>query len=405
MFERRARSLQRAALLGLVLLEVTSLVLGGATGAAHAQTTTIGCGATVVTSVMLKSDLVDCPTHGLIVGADNVTIDLNGHTIDGSGIFDEWNGVDNSAGHDGVTIVNGRMQDFRNGVYLYGGATGNRVADLILTADYYGIGVVNSLDNSIETSRFVRNFGAGIAVQDSVGTLISNNVLSNRRASAQVLVFRSNDTLIEGNDMQGGHAAGVESVLGSNNDVIGNVFSGGGKTEIGIFTDTPGSRIAKNEVSGFYPLAAVFVGADRIRVEKNLIHDSAVGVILQGSFFGRPIGVVVRRNEVFNTDIGFRVREMTDTLVERNFTHDNRIGIFVEDSTGTLLLKNRSDQNDEDGISILDPATTVTHNRADLNGDFGIEAVEGVTDGGGNQARRNGNPAQCLNVDCSTSGG
>jgi parallel beta-helix repeat protein len=262
-----------------------------------------------------------------------------------------------------------------------------------------GVEVRYSSDTSIQTSSIVGNFAGGIGVQGSTGTLIANNTLSNTRASNEVLVFSSNGTLIEGNRMRGGIATSVQSVLGSNNDVIGNVFLAGRTTDIGVSMDSAEGRIANNEISGF-DFAAVLVGADGIRVEKNSIHDSGRGIQLQGSFFGRPTGVVVRRNEVFNTHVAILIREMTDTLVKRNATHDNRIGISVRDSTGTAILKNRSDHNADDGIQVHDPATTVTHNRADLNGDLGIQAVEGVTDGGGNKARGNGNPAQCLNVDC-----
>ena len=47
----RVRPLQRIVLLG-ILLGMVSLVLGGLTGVAHAGAT-IGCGATVVTSIVL----------------------------------------------------------------------------------------------------------------------------------------------------------------------------------------------------------------------------------------------------------------------------------------------------------------------------------------------------------------
>jgi nitrous oxidase accessory protein NosD len=384
----------------------TSLVLSGTGGTARAQTTAIRCGATVVTSIVLERDLIDCPTDGLIVGADNITIDLNGHTIDGTALFDsEWDGIDNSAGHDGVTIVNGTLQDFGgSGVYLDGGATGNHLADLVLSDDGWGVEVRNSSDDSILTSSIVGNVSAGILIAESFGTLIANNTLSNTRATAEVLLFRASDTLVQGNRMRGAYILGVDVILGSGNDVIGNVISGTRTTTIGVYMEAPESRIAKNEISGF-DQAAVFVGADGIQVEKNSIHDSRRGVFLQGSFFGRPTGLIVRRNEIFNSDLGILVRETTGTLVKRNITQGGRIGIVVRNSTATVISKNRSDRNAEDGIQVYDPATTITHNHADLNGDLGIEAVEGVTDGGGNTARRNGNPAQCLNVDCSAGSG
>jgi parallel beta-helix repeat protein len=384
-----------------VLLGMASLMLGGAAQA----TTPIECGTTVVTSIVLDRDLIDCPNDGLIVGSDDITIDLNGHTIDGPGTFDaEWDGIDNGAGHDGVTIVDGTLQDFGGTGVRVVDATGNRLSDLILTDDQRGIEVTNSSETSILASSIADNHANGIAIQGSTGTLIANNVLSNPRGGSEILVFTSGGTSIQGNRMGGGYAPSVQSVFGSDTDVIGNVITGneldlGEVTDVGVSMNTPGGRIANNEISGF-DQAAIFVFEDRIRVENNVVYDNLRGVWMQGSRFGRPTGVVVRRNEVFDTSIGIFMREITDALIERNVTHHGRFGIRVKDSTGTVILKNRAHDNTEDGIRILAPATTVTQNRADRNGDLGIEAVAGVTDGGKNRARGNGNPLQCVNVDC-----
>jgi parallel beta-helix repeat protein len=305
-----------------------------------------------------------------------------------------------------VTIVNGTLRDFGGaGVYIDGGATGNRLDALVLTDDHPGVEVRNSTGNAILSSSIERNEAAGILVADSQGTQIVNNTLSNVRATTEVLLGRSTNSLVKRNIMYGAYILAVDSVLGSNNDIIGNIISATRTTSTGIYTDSADSRIAGNEISGFDE-AAIYVNEDGIRVEKNLIHASRRGVWLQGStFYGRPTGVVVRRNDVFDTDIGILVRELTDTIVQRNLTHDDRLGIVVRNSDGTVIVKNRSDRNDQDGIQVHDPATAITHNRADLNGDLGIEAVVGVVDGGGNRAEGNGNPAQCLNVDCSTGGG
>ena len=45
----------------------------------------VSCGQTLTHSVKLANDLTNCPNNGLVVGADDVTVDLNGHTIDGDG--------------------------------------------------------------------------------------------------------------------------------------------------------------------------------------------------------------------------------------------------------------------------------------------------------------------------------
>jgi parallel beta-helix repeat protein len=406
MIGRGVRFVPWVTTLGMILLG-QSLLVGGPVATAHAQGPSVACGDTIAASIALDADLIDCPQDGLIIGADNVTIDLNGHTIDGPGTTDtSWDGIDNGAGHDGVTILNGTLQDFGgDGVYLDGGARGNRLANLVLTDNGIGVEVFRSANNAVKALTIVGNHVEGIVVNSSLQTVISRSTLANVDAENEVLLFGATDTLIEGNHIGGGVSAGIQSLVGRHDEIKKNVFTGDGTSAVGAFMDSAESLIAKNDITGF-DQAAIFVGADRVRVEKNSLHDSGLGVILLGNpVFCCPTGVVVRRNHAFNTDVGIAVRDMTDALVRHNVTHDNRIGISVRDSTGTVILKNRSNRNTEDGILILDPATTVAHNRADLNGDLGIDAVEGVIDGGGNKARGNGNPAQCLNVDCSAGGG
>jgi parallel beta-helix repeat protein len=90
------------------------------------------------------------------------------------------------------------------------------------------------------------------------------------------------------------------------------------------------------------------------------------------------------------------------TLVAGNRANGNAgDGLFVAAaSSGTTLAQNRVARNGDDGIDADAAQTALSHNRAKANTDLGIEAIEGVTDGGGNRAFGNGNPLQCLNVDC-----
>ena len=45
----------------------------------------VSCGATIVADTTLDSDLVNCPNNGIVIGAEDITLDLNGHRIDGDG--------------------------------------------------------------------------------------------------------------------------------------------------------------------------------------------------------------------------------------------------------------------------------------------------------------------------------
>ena len=105
---------------------VRLMVIGGAlAGAAFmappALATHVECGDTVAQSTTLDSDLVDCPGTGIRVVGQNVTLDLGGHTVDGTG--SAW-GIQASAcppgevcePPDSFTLRNGHVREFRVGV-------------------------------------------------------------------------------------------------------------------------------------------------------------------------------------------------------------------------------------------------------------------------------------------------
>ncbi len=93
--------------LSFSLLTILALVVAVflAFGADQARASHVRCGHTISRDTKLKNDLVDCPGNGIVIGADNITLDLNGHTVDGDGMLrcDEFYAcdysVDNTAGH------------------------------------------------------------------------------------------------------------------------------------------------------------------------------------------------------------------------------------------------------------------------------------------------------------------
>ena len=47
------------------------------------QPAAVTCGQVITESTLVTNDLFDCPFDGLVIGAPNIDVDLNGHTIDG----------------------------------------------------------------------------------------------------------------------------------------------------------------------------------------------------------------------------------------------------------------------------------------------------------------------------------
>src|SRR4051794_2777850 len=137
----------------LQLLAVALLAAGAVVAAAGpAAAGTLGCGDIITVGARLGSELIDCPDEGLVIGADDITLDLDGHTIDGDGISPVTCpvegqacdvGVDNSAGHSGVTVQGGSIQQFNAGVLVSGGAEGQRPRRVSLSpppSEGHGVG-------------------------------------------------------------------------------------------------------------------------------------------------------------------------------------------------------------------------------------------------------------------------
>ena len=98
------------------------MALGAQTTAA-AAVQQLSCGDTITTDTTLHKDLINCPTNGIVIGADNVTLDLNGHTIDGDGTIHHVGGGGflEDVGvsvflHDGITVKDGSIRQFGEGL-------------------------------------------------------------------------------------------------------------------------------------------------------------------------------------------------------------------------------------------------------------------------------------------------
>jgi large repetitive protein len=420
---------------------VLALVVAGFTvlGSGQALASHVSCGDTITTDTTLDSDLLDCPNNGIVIGADNITLDLSGHTIDGNAApvdpCPEGEtcdvGVDNSAGHSGVTVEGGSVRQFSVGVLVAGDAARNRLHQLAVsdTTDY-GIIVDGSTDSVIDKTSMSDPGVNGLVLLGSQHALVARNKVSGSTGYAMVL-FGVDDSRIQHNrlnaDQHGfilGDSArnlvrsntvsdsggGIEVVEGATfNRVEHNRFN---HTGDGIIVgDASDNLIRHNLVTGAGGGEAggfgiILDGAVRTTVDRNSFTGGRGPAIfatrLEAAAASRD--TVISRNLVNrNLSVGILVNNgATGTLVVRNLAIRNLSdGILVENgATGTLVVRNLAMRNGDDGIDVDAPATTLTRNTANHNHDLGIEAVPGVIDGGGNHAAGNGNPAQCTNIDC-----
>jgi parallel beta-helix repeat protein len=198
-----------------------------------------------------------------VIGADDVTLNLDGHTIDGDGLATDCPadvvcdiGVDNLAGHDGLVIQGGTVREFSVGVFAAGGAAAGRLHDLSVS----------------------HNENFGVVVDGSTDTVISHNTFTQNGICALILA-NTQRAVVAGNSASGGHGYafvfapvidGViqDNVLDSNDHGILMVAgSSGNRVTHNTITHSAGSSIDLGE------------RAARNQVEHNRLIDNGDGII------------------------------------------------------------------------------------------------------------------------------
>jgi parallel beta-helix repeat protein len=408
-----------------VPLVMAALVgLAALTGIAPAHATSapgngaIACGDVITTDTTLHADLVDCPNKGIVIGADGVTLNLHGHTIDGDMASDCPEevvcdiGVDNVAGHDGLVLKGGTVQEFNVGVLASGDVTGVRLHDLSVSYnEYFGVIVEGSTDSVISDNTFIDNGICALILTGAQRAVVTGNSASGSHGYAFVFAPIVDgvvqDNVLDNNDH------GILMVAGSSGDrVVHNTIRHTSGSSIDLGEGAAGNRVEHNRL---IDNGDGIIGSD---VHDNVIsHNTVTGTGFFGfqdtGGFGIVLDGAARTTLEANTVTGGRGPAIFVTTLEApTVSRDNVLsrnlvssklddGIHVDSgATGTRIESNVANGSGDDGIDVEVPSATLRSNIANRNSDLGIEAAPGVTDAGNNRAAGNGNAAQCINVFC-----
>lgn len=372
----------------------------------------VRCGDTITADTTLANDLIDCPGKGIVVGADHVTLDLNGHTIDGDGAGEGCAdvscdiGVDVTGHHEGVTIRGGSVTDFEEGVWIEGGRH-HSLRRLSVTRNGHGILLAEARDSRVDSSSADANLFAGIFVVVSHNIRIHGSSASGNDG-AGIPIRDSDHVRIDGNSVSGNSGPAVVLFEHSiRNAIERNSLS---DNDDGIVVEGSDQNVVKHNSASGNGGGVVIVDSNGNLVQKNSLHDNVfVGIVVIGSDDNRIEGnSIIGNSQDEQTEGGIHLasNDQGDTS-DRNVVSRNELsgnapdGLLVETGqAGTRIELNRANENADDGIDIDSSLTSLTRNTANHNHDLGIEAVPGVADGGGNKASGNGNPLQCVNVFC-----
>ena len=390
----------------------------------------VTCGEVLVASVKVTNDLIDCPGNGLVIGTGKITLDLNGHFIDGKGLD---HGIVNM-GFDSVTIINGTVSEFDYGVMLNPGSGMSIVSGIHAEMNQEaGIGLADADEggkgNIIRNNTLVAN-GLGIAVYSGTkDTLITGNALGANLKDGIWIEHASGNRII-GNEITGSSGVGIGLIGSANNVIADNELTANDQMGIVLGEEllpSNGNRVERNQINeGGGGISIIDSANNEILV--NVVHDVlgpgmitelARNNIIRGNDFGSSKSGIELGDESHNNIIesnnasgtlgtGIEIGALsTNNQVIRNTANSNAgEGISISDSApagqGNLLQENVADGNGGDGIAIEGVGHILQDNSAQLNGGYGIYAAVGVIDRGGNYAAGNLEIQQCYNVYCRT---
>jgi hypothetical protein len=389
----------------LSVFSATALLVSGS---APAHAAGPRCGAVLTNSTTLRADVTGCTGDGLVVGADRITLDLNGHRVSGTGAA----GI-RVAGRRAVTVLDGKVEGFTNNVLLHG-STGNVFRRLrVRRSEGRGVEVLNGSDGNRFEQVASDEGRSGFRLQESNRNVLVH-ITASRNEFNGVFGVAADDNVVQDGVFADNGEAGVGFADGSDrNRIVTNTTSGSPGGVSAFFGDH--NIIAGNRMIG----GGVIVQGHRNLVVANTVTDlpgcpdgCGLGISVEGGTANLITGNFVART----ARIGIHVDEYEvagnappiDNVIRANVVRDSAdAGIAVgTDSagggtiTGTVIEANLVTGSGLDGIHVVTAGTTLTRNVALHNARLGIRAVDGVIDGGGNIAHFNGDPLQCLKISC-----
>ncbi len=258
---------------------------------AGAAPVVLDCGAVVTTSVQLAADIGPCQDHGIIVGADNITVDLNGHQIFGLGgtvVTHQASGVF-SDNHTGVVVTNGTIREMYHGVRIRQGSR-NLVTRITARNNAGGNGIVfeTSTDNVASFNTIFRNSGfAGMAT-------FNTNALPGQSAARNTFT----DNVVYLNNS---HGITIEN--GTGHIVRRNQVSANTRDGVGLFSGVSGIRVEANQVSANGGNGInVRSGANGNTVRANQVHRNG----------GRGIQVAGQSNQILTNVAAANLLDLLD---------------------------------------------------------------------------------------------
>lgn len=319
--------------------------------------------------VVTESTALTADCYGtLAIEADNITVDLNGHTL-----FGNLGSVERPAveikNRRGVILKNGTViaSPGAGGGVLISGGRSNVLSDLTLNA---GENVRSVLDVASQRNALTRlnvnlypNSG-GITLGGSWNSL-SESSINGQMGPSRVLDIKGSSNSLVFNYIEAGN-------VGLNDDPAGTF---GFVTIAGVGHVVEQNRIEGTVNGRVRPTVSVLPDSKKITIRANSLGNTNPALKVSGSQH------VIAENLLYTSNhIGLHLDSAEHAVVENNISGDNEVGIFIDRGTANKISFNHFVPDTYLAIDVKSDGNTISDNRIDQqpNGAQGGIVIEGL---------------------------
>lgn len=287
----------------------------------------LGCGDTIYEDTVLTEDLMNCPERGIIIGADNITLDCKGHRVDGQPYGNNDHFGISLQTKTGVTIKNCYITEFYQGLVLFSSSYNLLESNYVSVASDAGIYLSSGFGNFLQANNVSNNGGSGINLVSSTNSMLLMNTVTNNGGNGISLFSHSQRTDIRNNTLQE------------------NGKYGGSDLSLSITTvEDCAQEIENNIGSGGHPLVYFNTGshAQNERFSQVILCDADNSTLTNIT--------VVGSDSLKNN--GFMVY-FTDNAIFDGITSSHHwFGMYIWESSGNTFISSMANDNAVDGISL-----------------------------------------------------
>jgi parallel beta-helix repeat protein len=264
-------------------------------------------------SVTADTTLTENHSGRITIDADNVTLDCDGHVVQGPG-----SGTGTGVlvfGHDGVTIVNCDIRDFSIGIHL----------------------------------------------ESAVGTVVQDNALSGNPQNGILLIRGANNSTLSGNTLSSNANESITVVESTGNSLDQNVVD---DTNKGIYLgDSDANSITNNLVTRGWSWFTIALGdgSDNNTVSGNTVSITGIGILIDASS-----GNTIADNTASIADEGIGLfNGAKNNTISGNDSSNNRRNGFIADvggNTGNTFTSNTAHRNGKYGFEDTTAGNTYSDN-------------------------------------------